>query len=590
MTLSRFAAAVPLSSLLALGWSLAAAEPPAASKPYRAADAPPADVRPGPAPADLPAKPLAADAERPADAKPAGGPAAVAAGRPMRTFPAKLPLSGLPPAKIVLDLCLVRYRVSTNSPECQAFFDQGLGYFYSYVWMEAARSFETAAQYDPDCAMAWWGLSRSLEKWAKGDATKALLKAGELRDKAGDRERRLILASLQEKGHVPGVGDADARKAAAVATLDEMLAIDDDDEEAWYFRAQLSGGAKLFGGDTSAVPFYKALLRVNPLHPGANHELVHYYENCSRPALGWKYAEKYIESSPGIPHAFHMQAHLATRLGRWAKTADRSAHAVELERAYHQDMKVSPGEDHQYSHHLEILMVSLTHDGQFAQGRAVEAEVAAANFKLPQAVFRLHFAERDWAAALAAVDRLRRSDRSQASYFAALVYLKTGDADRAAREVESLRHGYHERRGDAAAEYRLWEAQGLLLCAQGSADEGLKLLAKAAERSKGDYGHHAWGNGAYFMETWGTAALAAGRDAEAEEAFQEGLAHDPASVRSALGLEFLCERQGRSEEAARYADLARRCWARADDGRLETERAALREGSGSAPPLMPPAK
>ena len=127
----------------------------------------------------------------------------------------KLPICGLAPSKIAPDLCVYRYRVSTRSPECQAFFDQGFGYFYSYVWMEAARSFETAAQHDPDCAMAWWGLSRSLEKWGRGDPTKALLKAGELRDKASPREQQLILARMQEKGLVPGVGDADARKAAA---------------------------------------------------------------------------------------------------------------------------------------------------------------------------------------------------------------------------------------------------------------------------------------------------------------------------------------------------------------------------------------
>src|SRR5262245_18077857 len=77
----------------------------------------------------------------------------------------KLPLSNLPPAKIRPNQCLLAYRVSTRSPECQAHFYQGQGYFYSYVWMEAARSFETAARFDLDCAMAWWGLSRALEEY-----------------------------------------------------------------------------------------------------------------------------------------------------------------------------------------------------------------------------------------------------------------------------------------------------------------------------------------------------------------------------------------------------------------------------------------
>ena len=38
----------------------------------------------------------------------------------------------------------------------------------------------------------------------------------------------------------------------------------------------------------------------------------------------------------------------------------------------------------------------------------------------------------------------------------------------------------------------------------------------------------------------------------------------------------MCERLGRTEEAERYADLARRCWSQADSHRLEAELAALR--------------
>src|SRR5947209_3390595 len=105
---------------------------------------------------------------------------------PARLKPAepKLPLTGLAPAKLVPDLCGLKYRVSTASPECQAFVDQGLGYYYSYVWMEAARSFETAARHDPDCALAWWGLSRALERWGRGNASEALRKADALKAKA----------------------------------------------------------------------------------------------------------------------------------------------------------------------------------------------------------------------------------------------------------------------------------------------------------------------------------------------------------------------------------------------------------------------
>jgi tetratricopeptide (TPR) repeat protein len=488
-----------------------------------------------------------------------------------------MPMTGLAPAKLVSGLCVLHYRASTSSRECQAFVDQGLGYFYSYVWMEAARSFETATRHDPECALAWWGLNRALERWGRGNATKALQKANELSAKATHREQQLILARMQEKGLAPKVGDADTRHQAAIQTIDTLLTLYDDDEEAWYYRAQLAGGAGLFGGKASAVPFYKALLRIDPLHPGANHELVHYYENCRRPALGWIYAENYIRSSPGIPHAFHMQAHLATRLGRWDKTSDRSARAIELERTYHKEMKVKPAEDNQFSHHLEILTLSLIHDGRFREARAAKAEAEAAGFHLWQAWFRLHLAERDWQAALKIVDHYRQSDKVLAAYMGALVYLKQGDTARATPEVEVLRQAQHERKDDRQLGFRLWETQGMLLCQTGGSDSGLKLLAKAVERSKNDYSHHAWGNGAYYMETWGATALHAGRADVAEEGFLEALAHDPGCVRAALGMQVLCERQGRAEEAERYAALSRRSWRRAEVQSLDVELASMRK-------------
>jgi hypothetical protein len=66
------------------------------------------------------------------------------------------------------------------------------------------------------------------------------------------------------------------------------------------------------------------------------------------------------------------------------------------------------------------------------------------------------------------------------------------------------------------------------------------------------------------MEVWGIGALEAGNATQAEEAFQEALAHDTGSVRGALGMWAVCRQLGRTEEASRYLALARRCWSRSD--------------------------
>ncbi|MFM7151753.1 MAG: tetratricopeptide repeat protein [Gemmataceae bacterium] len=512
----------------------------------------------------------------------------------------KMPLTKLLPAKKNLDQCLLRYRITTRSPECQDYFDQGLGYLYSYVWMEAARSFETALRHDPDCPLAWWGLARAMERWGRGDATKAVNEAWNRKDRASPRERLLLRAAMEEKGLLPNVGDAEKRKQKAIATIDELLALHDDDEEAWFYRGQLAGGSGLFGGSASSVPFYKALLRVNPLHPGANHELLHYYENFQRPALGWPYAEAYIQSSPGLPHAFHMQAHLATRLGRWKKTSDRSARAIELQRAYHRREEVQPRDDGQYSHHLETLLVSLTHDGRFVEAREIVREAERCEFRLRVPFFRLYLAERDFDSALAMAEEIRQGgkhekngkkkgnggrggDKALSSYLSALAYLKMGNISRALPEIEVVRQARLDNTNDRKLDLKLWEIQGLYLCQTGEADAGLKLLKKTVDQTKDDYGHHSWGNGAYFMENWGIGALQVNRLNVAEEAFHEALAHDPGSVRAALGMEWICEKQGRSEEAERFRELARRCWNRANPGYLQMERAAIRGERVSRP-------
>ena len=482
----------------------------------------------------------------------------------------RLPMTKLQPAIYVPDLCLYRYRVGTNSPECQKFVDQALGYYYSYVWIEAARSAETALRHDPNCAYAWLVLHKGLEKWGRsGEATTALKKAQDLMPKAPHREQLLITARLNEKGLLGTVTATDDKKKKAAATLDELLIIYDDDEEGWFARAALGG---IQGSPSENIPYYKALLKVNPLHPGANHELVHFSEGNKRPALGWQYAEGYIASSPGIPHALHMQAHLAMRIGKWEKTTDRSAKAIELEKAYHKAQGVKPSEDHQFSHHLETLTLSLLHDGRYQEALAIKKESEGYGYKFTQPWFRLALGTRDWDEVEKMLVQQRKTDKTVASYYAALMYLERGDAAKASTEIDVLRQALQMKKTDKRLEMRLNEVQGRYLCQTASGEAGVKLLQRNIDKTKDDYYHHAWGGGAYFMEAWGIGALDGGIADVAEEAFLEALAHDAGSVRAALGMQALCARLGRAEEAKNFGGLANRLWAKAAPKDLEAMR------------------
>ena len=498
----------------------------------------------------------------------------------------KMPFSGLAPAKPMFDACIYRYGVGTSNPQCQAFVDQGLGMYYSYVYIEAARAFETATQLDPECAYAWLMLSRSLERFGRGliapklTAHQSLLgglgiaslpdrmtkapidfaldTARKLIPKASHREQLHIQARLQEKGLWPNTAP-DQRMKSAAATLDELLTLYDDDQEGWFYRAQFAEGTN------GKVPFYKALLRVNPAHPGANHELVHFYEAIKRPALGWPFAEGFIRSSPGIPHAFHMQSHLATRIGKWGPTSDWSWRAIEMQKQYHAYQGVTPSEDHQFNHHMETLTRSLVHDGRFAETRAIKKDAEEKyKYAFRPEWFRMAIAEGDWVEAQKIAEFLRKSDKANGAYYSAKMLLEKGDTERAGAEIDVLRLAQQGKKNDRYGEQRMWQVQGRYLCQTGNGEAGLKLLKKCVDATKNDYNHHAWGNGAVLMELWGTAAVECGNTTEAEEAFQEALAHDAGSVRGALGLWAVCERLGRTDEADRYLKLAHRCWARAD--------------------------
>ena len=90
--------------------------------------------------------------------------------------------------------------ISTNNPEAQAYFNQGVRLMYSFALPQATRSFREAWKRDPQCAICYWG-----EAWAWGPyinepmgtdeaphAYAAIQKARALAKHATPKERALI--------------------------------------------------------------------------------------------------------------------------------------------------------------------------------------------------------------------------------------------------------------------------------------------------------------------------------------------------------------------------------------------------------------
>src|SRR5262249_21645663 len=107
------------------------------------------------------------------------------------------------------------------------------------------------------------------------------------------------------------------------------------------------------------IPYELAAYRLQPDHPAPNHELIHDYEEIDRPALGWPFTEGFRRSAPNMPHANHMQGHLAKRLGRWREAVDCTRASRRKSLAGYPELDPT--------HHITTMLIALMRQGHFQE-------------------------------------------------------------------------------------------------------------------------------------------------------------------------------------------------------------------------------
>lgn len=241
------------------------------------------------------------------------------------------------PTTIRADAGKVTQKISAKSPSVQAFYDQGLAYLHSYVWIEAARSFHQALREDSDCAMAWMGLARAEQGLNRDAASKAAIeKAKSLETKVSESERRHIELRAQQIDAQLAPADKEKEKHESYKrAIEKAIAADPSDAELWILR----GNAEEPGpwgrgqaGGIGAIAFYEAALARYPGHLGAHHYLVHAYENIGRHADAAEHGKIYASAAPGVAHAQHMYGHVLPRLGRWKEALAQFEKADAIEK------------------------------------------------------------------------------------------------------------------------------------------------------------------------------------------------------------------------------------------------------------------
>lgn len=266
----------------------------------------------------------------------------------------------------------VTQKITAKTPSVQAFYDQGLAYLHSYVWIEAARSFHQALREDPDCAMAWMGLARAEQGLNRDDASKAAIeKAKSLEPKITESERRHIELRAQQIDAQLAPADKEREKHEAYKrAIEKAIAADPSDAELWILR----GNAEEPGpwgrgqaGGIGAIAFYEAALARYPGHLGAHHYLVHSYENVGRHADAAEHGKIYAAAAPQVAHAQHMYGHVLPRLGRWTEALAQFEKADAIEETYAREESLRPGDDWHHVHNLQLLGYTYLRLGRFEE-------------------------------------------------------------------------------------------------------------------------------------------------------------------------------------------------------------------------------
>lgn len=259
-----------------------------------------------------------------------------------------------------------RRDVTTTSPEAQLWFDRGLAWAYCFNPEEAVRCFEKAAQFDPDCAMAHWGIAFGSgpnynKAWRLFDfadmgkcitiATAALDRARIAAARNATPFERTLIDALGSR--FPNAATKDPKefdrvnRAYADAMRNFYNQFSDDIDAAALFadslmclspRAlwDLDTGEPIGPGTKEArVVLEDALPRAGgDKHPVLNHLYIHLMEMSPYPEIALPAADRLRRLSVDGSHLAHMSTHIDNACGDWRRVIDSNLDAVAADERY----------------------------------------------------------------------------------------------------------------------------------------------------------------------------------------------------------------------------------------------------------------
>ena len=262
----------------------------------------------------------------------------------------------------------INLTITTSWDKGQAYFNQGLGQLHGFWYYEAERSFRALLANDPDCAMAYWGLSQANYENEKR-AKEFMIKATELLKKEGlkitDHEKAYLDAEIayhDEKKEK----DANKRRKTFIRAYEDIILKYPDDLEAkalfvcrrWQFNRKGITITSYVGLDA----ILEQIFAKNPDHP-AHHYAIHLWDSRNH-EQALDSAARLGQTAPGIAHMWHMPGHIYSKSKRYHDAVWQQQASARTDHAHMQKWFLLPDQIHNYAHNNEWLSRNFSHLGR----------------------------------------------------------------------------------------------------------------------------------------------------------------------------------------------------------------------------------
>lgn len=531
------------------------------------------------------------------------------------------PAKATAPATLEVGLGDINHPVSTNNPEAQKFFNQGLAYIYAFNHEEAVRSFKQAAQLDPQLAMAYWGVALSLgsnynvpaDGPALIEAYNNLQKAITLAPKASEHDRAYINAL--SKRYSSDI-QADKRKLEVdyKNAMGELAKTYPDDLDAATLYAESMMNLrpwKLWSLDgkpaedtLEIVAVLEGVLRRNPNHSGANHYYIHAVEASTNPDRALPSADRLGKIAPKAGHLVHMPSHVYIRTGDYFQAAQSNVDAIAVDKEYitkSGNKGLYPAM--YYNHNIHFLAAASAMNGRYADSiksaRDLENNVKPVIKAMPMLemflpytlVTMTRFSKWDEILKEPKPDPSLKIVTAFWHYGRGSAYAAAKDTAKAEAELAALRavnktmteevRVFNNAAADVTKVGEL-ALEGKIALARGNKQAGIDLLNKAIVAEDATYYAEPADWDLPIREVLGGVLLANGDYAAAEKVFRDEILRRPRNGRALFGLAESLRKQGKEGAAKSVQGEFEKAWQHADTKLTVSSLAGMSTGNTAA--------